>query len=124
MDRQFAEVQRGITASARLAGRARLLSITFDPAHDTPAVLRDHAETLGADPKIWTFAAPPADENVAFAGRFGVFLERSPEDPVMITHNLRTAVISPQGRIVKIYSGTDWSPAQVLADLRALVPTS
>ncbi len=124
MDRQFAEVQRAILADRRMAARARLLSISFDPAHDTPAVLLDHAHALGADPTIWTFAAPPAEQNVAFAGRFGVFPEPSPGEPALITHNLRTAIVSPEGRIVKIYSGSDWTPTQVLADLRALVPAS
>ncbi len=123
MDRQFAEVQRAILASPQLAARARLLSISFDPAHDTPAVLRDHAQALGAVPAIWTFAAPPEEQNVGFAGRFGVYLERSPGE-VTLTHNLRTAIVSPQGRVVKIYSGSDWTPAQVLSDLKALLPTS
>jgi cytochrome oxidase Cu insertion factor (SCO1/SenC/PrrC family) len=37
-----------------------------------------------------------------------------------ITHNLRTAIVDRDGRIVKVYTGNDWSPKQVLADLEIL----
>jgi cytochrome oxidase Cu insertion factor (SCO1/SenC/PrrC family) len=34
-------------------------------------------------------------------------------------HNLRTAVIAPDGRLVKAYSGNMWTPAELIADLKA-----
>ncbi|MGH9173544.1 MAG: copper-binding protein, partial [Vicinamibacterales bacterium] len=37
MDRRFAELQRAIRSDVSLAGRARLLSVSFDPEHDTAA---------------------------------------------------------------------------------------
>ena len=37
-----------------------------------------------------------------------------------ITHNLRTAIIDADGKLVKVYTGNDWSPDQVLADLKKL----
>ncbi len=36
-----------------------------------------------------------------------------------ITHNLRTAIVDPDGRLVKIYTGNDWTADTVLNDLRA-----
>ncbi|WBY02661.1 SCO family protein [Ramlibacter tataouinensis] len=39
-----------------LGDRVRLLTLSFDPASDTPAVLADHARRLGADPALWRFA--------------------------------------------------------------------
>jgi hypothetical protein len=35
-----------------------------------------------------------------------------------LTHNLRTAVIDRQGRLVKIHSGNEWTVETLLADLR------
>ena len=35
-----------------------------------------------------------------------------------LTHNLRTAVVDPKGRLVKILSGNEWTVDQLLADLR------
>ena len=37
-----------------------------------------------------------------------------------ITHNLRTAIIDANGKLVKVYTGNEWTPAQVLADLRSV----
>ena len=55
------------------------------------------------------------------AAKFGVSVIRDPADAPQITHNLRTVVIDAAGRITKIHSGNDWTPGEVLADLRALV---
>ena len=60
MDRNFVEVQKQIKASPALADKARLLSVSFDPKNDTPAVLKQHAKKLGADPALWTFVTGDA----------------------------------------------------------------
>ena len=119
MDRQFAAVQRGIQAG-QVEGAVRLVSVSFDPDYDSPAVLREHARRAGADPRIWTFVTAPRDRVDAFGARLGLDVIRNPKDPVDITHNLRTAVIDPQGRLVTVF-GSDWTPEQAL---RALAPAA
>jgi len=52
------------------------------------------------------------------AGRSGVSTIDERDSALTITHNLRTAIVDPKGRLVKIYSGNDWRVADVLADLR------
>jgi protein SCO1/2 len=116
LDRRFAEVQRGIQADASLASRARLLSVSFDPDADTPARLKAHAARLKADPAIWHFATAPREIVDRFAARFGVNVIR--EQDGTITHNMRTAVIGADGRVVSVYEGSDWTPAQILDDMR------
>jgi cytochrome oxidase Cu insertion factor (SCO1/SenC/PrrC family) len=37
-----------------------------------------------------------------------------------ITHNLRTAIVDAEGKLVKIYTGNEWTPDQLLEDLKAL----
>ena len=51
--------------------------------------------------------------------RFGVSAIPDKESPGTITHNLRTAIVDPDGRLVKIYTGNDWTPEALLNDLRA-----
>ena len=53
-----------------------------------------------------------------FAGRFGVGVITNPQNPTDITHNLRTALIDADGRVKRLYSGSDWTPGVALADLR------
>src|SRR5947207_15930433 len=62
MDRNFAEVQKQIKASPALHAKVQLLSVSFDPKNDTPAVLKKHAKDLGADPSVWTFVTGSRDE--------------------------------------------------------------
>lgn len=116
LDRRFAEVQRLITEDPALRDRARLLSVSFDPDADTPARLQAHADKLGANPGIWRFATAPREVVDRFAATFGVSVIR--EQDSTITHNMRTAVIGPDRRVVSVHEGSDWTSAQIAEDLR------
>jgi protein SCO1/2 len=117
MDRRFAEAQGLAATDPALAGNVRLLSVSFDPKFDRPAVLRRHAATLKADPTVWTFAT--AEEAVVdrFAARFGVNVIREQNDT--ITHNLRTAVIDGSGRVTAILDSNAWTAADLARELKA-----
>jgi protein SCO1 len=119
MDRHFASIQKALEADPTL-NRVKLVTVSFDPATDTPAVLLKHARSLDADLTRWTFLTGDRDEVDRFASRFGVSIARSMTDQRDITHNLRTAVIDPEGQLVKSYTGNEWKPEQLLADLKTL----
>jgi protein SCO1/2 len=119
MDRNFASVQQALETDPALK-KAHLVSISFDPVTDTPAVLKQHASELKADAARWTFLTGDRDEIDKFASRFGMTIARSQTDPVNITHTLRTAIVDADGKLVKVYTGPDWRPDQVIADLKAL----
>lgn len=120
MDRHFAAVQREIAGDPTLAGRAHLASVSIDPLFDTPAVLADHARRVGANPAHWSLLTGDRQEVERFASRFGVSIMREEGSGPEIVHNLRTAVIDREGRLVKVFGGTDWTPAQVVAELKAI----
>ena len=117
MDRRFAEVQAAVKADPALAGKVRLLTVSFDPKFDRAAVLRAHAKTLGADPAVWTFAT--AEETVVdrFAAMFGVNVIR--EKDGTITHNLRTAVFDPSGRVSAVLDNNAWTADDLAGALKA-----
>jgi protein SCO1/2 len=119
MDRHFKAVQDAVRADAALAGRVQLLSVSFDPDHDTPAVLASHAGRLQADPDIWRFLTGPREEVEQLAKQFGVSVIREGADPSEIVHNLRTAVIDPGGRLSTVLNGSEWTPAELVAALKA-----
>jgi protein SCO1/2 len=120
MDQNFSTIQRAAAEDAALAGRVRLVSISLDPERDTPAVLAAHAAQRKADPAVWTFLTGDRVTIDRFAARFGVGAVRD-TNSTEISHNLRTALLSPDRRVVKFYAGSDWTPGTVLADLRALL---
>jgi protein SCO1/2 len=119
MDRHFATLQHTLQTDPALKN-VKLVTISFDPTTDTPAVLKKHAKSLDADLARWTFLTGDRDDVDQFAARFGVSVSRALNDARDITHNLRTAVIGADGKLVKVYTGNDWSPDQVLADLKKL----
>jgi protein SCO1/2 len=120
MDRQFAEAQTLIKEKA-LGDTLHLLSVSFDPKHDTPAVLKKHAQNLGFDPNLWTFATAGQEEIDRFATNLGVTLVRGEAaNRDEIGHTLRTALVDRQGRLAKAYSGADWTPAELVSALEQL----
>lgn len=118
MDRHFVAVQREMAKAPELAD-ARLLTITLDPGFDTPPVLKNHAAGLKADLASWSFLSPSEAGAAAFFEQFGLIVERDESGGANITHNLRTVVLDAEGRVTAIRTGNDWTPAQLIADLRA-----
>jgi len=116
LDRRFAELQTLIAADAALRGKVHLLSVSFDPARDDATALKAHAQKLKADPQVWRFASAPEDVVDRFAVGFGVNVIR--EKDGTITHNLRTAVIDPSGRVVAIHSDNTWTVQDLAAELK------
>jgi len=118
MDRHFAAIQQQLDGAQDMRD-VRLVSVTMDPEFDTPAVLSDHAERLKADPNVWTFLTGTPADVAAFAQQFGIFTERDLGTGANLTHNLRTAVVGVDGRLANVHSGNDWTPADLVADLKA-----
>ncbi len=113
----FAEIYKQLGANPGLAG-AHLLSITFDPEHDTPKVLRDYGYSVAHTQETalfdrWEFAAPKPADLPRIADFFALTIK---SEGGMITHNLSTAVIGPDGKIVKWYHGSDWQPSDLIKD--------
>jgi protein SCO1 len=119
MDRRFGTLQTAIKADPTLPARVHLVTVSFDPAHDTPAVIQQHADARGADPAVWSYltGAPAAIDHLT--SRFGVSTIPENGTAETIAHNLRTAIVDPDGRLVTIYTGQDWTPEALLNDLRA-----
>lgn len=116
MNKHFGAIQEEIRKSPDM-NDVRLVSVTLDPDFDTPAVLEKHAKGAGADPRLWYFATGKRDDVLAFAKRFGVLTEPG-ESQGVVVHNLRTAVIDAEGRLVSVHTGNMWTPAELVADLK------
>src|SRR5580700_4305241 len=121
VSREFAAVDRQLRADPSRYGKTHLLSISFDPAHDTPKVLRGYGFSCAAtkDPTLfthWEFSAIPQLELHQFADYFALTYN---EDGGLITHSLSTAVISPDGKIYRWYHGADWQASDLLQDIAA-----
>ena len=119
MDRHFVAVQKTLQNDAGMRD-VRLITMTLDPEFDRPAVMKQHAARLKADPAIWTFLTGEPTAVADFSHKLGIYTERDLGTGANLTHNLRTAVIDAEGRLVKVHSGNDWTPADLVADLKAI----
>lgn len=122
MSMNFAALNEAIEKDEHLKSRARLLSVTLDPAFDTPKVLREYgaAYTGGRDDERfarWDFATGDPDEIRRLATFLGLMYK---EDDGQVVHSLRTAVINSDGKLHKLYRGNEWKPDQILRDLREM----
>jgi protein SCO1/2 len=120
MSSNFAEIDRELQKDADVYKKTHLVSISFDPAYDTPKVLRSYgaAQTGNYDKETfshWEFVTGDAEEVKRLAQFFG--LTYIPEKDQLV-HSLQTALIAPDGKIAKLYSGNEWKPADVLSDIR------
>jgi protein SCO1 len=117
MSSNFGEIYKQLGSNASLA-ETQLLSVSFDPEHDTPKVLRNYGFSVAhthdaALFRRWEFATPKAADLPTIADFFALTVK--PEGG-MITHSLSTAVIGPDGKIVKWYHGGDWQVSDLIKD--------
>jgi protein SCO1/2 len=90
-----------------------LLTVTFDPARDTPDRLAEYAKEWRADPARWLFLTGSTAEIARVAAMFG--LDYFPDEG-LIYHSTRTAVIDREGRLVANVEGNRFT-AQQLGDV-------
>lgn len=103
-----------ILAQANAPTNWQFLSISFDPENDSPAVLRDYAAFYRRDnADRWLFAAAPAKALATLAPELDLMFAR--EEGGSISHNLRTVVLDPQGRLHRQFDGNQWTP-EMLAE--------
>ena len=123
MSMHFRSAYEAIRKDTNAPDNWHFLSITFDPAHDTPDVLRNYAKAYSYDPDKWSFVTSEIIEIDAITEQFGLMFNRSELSPTDWDHNLRTVIIDPHGTIHKIYIGNTWTPEVLVSDLKAAALT-
>ncbi len=79
----------------RLGKDLLLISLSFDPERDTPQVLKEHAESIGADTRYWFFLTGPKDEVEKVLRAYSFFYER--QDNGEFIHENRFTIIGRNG---------------------------
>ena len=94
MSSRMAEISKEL----KKAQDVRLVSVTIDPEHDTPAVLSAYADRLNADPNRWIFLTGPKKEIDEFTTK-GMLHVLATDPAGMPTHSTRFLVIDREGKI-------------------------
>jgi protein SCO1 len=121
MSRNFADLDKVLAADPALYRQTHLLSVSFDPAYDTPKVLRSYGGAYTGNYtnekfQHWDFAAPTEKDLPAVTQFFNVGV--TPGDSNTLNHSLSTLLIGKDGKIAAWYPGNDWKPEDVLVAIR------
>jgi protein SCO1/2 len=121
MSRNFADLDKALAADPVLYRQTHLLSVSFDPAYDTPKVLRSYGGAYTGNYtnekfQHWDFAAPTEKDLPAVTQFFNVGV--TPGDNNTLNHSLSTLIIGKDGKIAGWYPGNDWKPEDMMIAIR------
>ncbi|HWP76485.1 MAG TPA: SCO family protein, partial [Methylomirabilota bacterium] len=123
--RVFDAVGAAVERSPDLRSRVRLVTLSFDPRHDTPAVMRQYAGEQAARGLDWRFLTTRSERALApLLGGFGQDVRAAAAAPAHdageLTHVLKVFLIDPRGVVREIYSTAYLYPEVVVADIETL----
>ena len=95
-----------------------LLTVTFDPAHDTPEVLATYASQWRADAAKWHFLTGPAAEVRRLCEMFGV--HAFPNEG-LLDHSLHTVLIDRKRKLVANIEGNQFTATQLVDLVQSLL---
>ena len=127
MSTNFAAIDRQLQSQPDVYAKTHLLTISFDPDYDTPKVMRSYGASHSgrySDETFqhWEFLTGSQDEVKGIAQFFGLrYFHDTESADEQVIHSLRTAVIGPDGKLVKLYRGNEWKPDEIVSDLTSLV---
>jgi protein SCO1/2 len=108
MNRNFSAARNLVLAKPNAPTNWELISISFDPQYDTPQVLASYGDFYrNGNPAHWLFAAATARTLATVAPGLDLMIVHQ---GTSISHNLRTVVLDPQGRISRQFDGNQWTP--------------
>lgn len=117
---RLVQVQQELERGGQLKdGRVQLLSITLDPARDTPEKLRDYLKLYNVDPASWTALTGSAEELAKTVKDWGMWAK--PAANGQLDHPSRIFLVDSQGRIREIYHLGFLKPAWVAEDIQLLL---
>ena len=104
---------------ADFGAKIAFVSITLDPEHDTPAVLKDYAQAWGAKPGAWLFLTGSLAAVRDVTRRYGVFFLKKQDGSV--DHTQLTSLVDAKGEMRVQYLGARFDPKEFRRDLLSLV---
>ena len=115
----FAAIQKELAKNPEDYAKTHLVSISLDPAYDTPPVMRKYGLSYLSDDaggfQHWDFVSSSPEDLKKLATAFG--LEYFEQDN-LISHSMETILLNTDGKIAETWPGSDWKIAEMVAALR------
>ncbi len=114
MSSNFADAYKQLSSAPDAPKNWRLLSISFDPEHYRPELLKSYAKRYQYETNHWSFATGALIDIDAITEQFGLMF---PREGAGFNHNLRTVVVDAQGKVQKVFTGNEWKVEDLVAEI-------
>ncbi|MBW7456200.1 SCO family protein [Paenibacillus sepulcri] len=115
------QIQEELKKEALFGSKVNFLAISFDPANDTPQVLRKYADRLGMDMSGWSILTGKEEDTKKLAEKFGISITKMPDGTFVHTAT-SLLLIDDKQRVRKVYRmGNDMDNELILNDIRTLI---
>lgn len=116
---RLVQVQQKLVERKLLKDKVHFVTVSLDPARDTPAKLLQYAKLYDADLASWTFlTGPPATVEKTITA-WGMWTK--PAANGQLDHPSRVFLVDRKGRIREIYDLAYLKPAWVVEDIASLL---
>ena len=119
---KFAAIHKAMAKIPAEYQATHLISISLDPAYDTPAVMRTYGlNYLANDPEgfeHWDFVSTTPDDLNTVATAFG--LEYFPQAN-LVPHSMNTILLATDGTVARYWPGTEWNTSEVISAVRQAI---
>jgi protein SCO1/2 len=117
---RFQEVQKALSAEERAA--VQLVTMTFDPAYDTPAVLAEYGALWDVDTSFWALLTGSEENVQAVASAYGVWYEQTEDGN--FDHTMYSMILFADGAVHELLQGTMWNAETVAGKLLSMAAES
>ena len=114
LSKNFAEASQLLKQTPGAPTNWQFLSVTFDPAYDTPAVLKNYGQRYNYDSEHWHFLTGSREQIENLGGMFGLHFQA---DGAFFNHDFRTVIINATGRVDMIYPVGGNLSSNIVADI-------
>src|SRR5438552_15018434 len=115
MANHFAAAQQKLLAMPNAPTNWQLLTVSFDPEFDKPAILKAYAARYKYDPAHWSFATGDLIDITALAEQVGLTFWH--DETGSISHKLRAVVVDAGGRLQKVFVGNQWTSDELVEEM-------
>ena len=120
---EFASIQRELAKTPQLYKQTHLVSVSLDPAYDTAPVLRKYGlgylKNDASGFAHWDFVSTSPDDLKTLTDVFGLTYF---EQDNLITHGMRTVLVSPSGTVANVWDGSEWRQPELVDAMRQVTP--
>ena len=122
----FHKINRRIQKEPELADKLRLLTLSFNPVHDTPPVMKQYSQQFSNDGVEWKFLTTATEQDLQpilkkYQQSILKIYDEKGEFTETFSHNLRVYLIDKDKRLRNIYGVSFLHPDTLINDIKTLL---